>query len=387
MEDGFFSMDGGGADLNYTDDELDHYAAIWEGEITNTTEKDHKRVVKALKHISEGTELEQYMDVDNLLKYMAVHVFSVNEDSLSGMMAHNYYLYEADGQLNILPWDYNLALGGMGGRESAGGATGTVNDGIDNAFAGTEFFDTLVENEAYHGAYYGYLEQLAEAYLGGGGFEDFYRRTRSQIDALVESDPTAFYTYQEYSDAAETLYEVVQLRGQSISGQIEGTIPSTEEAQRNSDALVDASHLDLSIMGSMSMGDDLRGRNVSESEVPFGDGELPADFEPPQFGGEVPGGFGVPQPGDGGQGEKPSGESTEEQLWDRAPWGEREQRGSWPDRKVDGTAGTAREDNLIMYGVCLLILTGAFVFVKKYHRNSAPGCRRNRTRQCPRSRP
>lgn len=390
MEDGFFSMDGGGADLNYTDDELDHYAAIWEGEITNTTEKDRKRVVKALKHISEGTELEQYMDVDNLLKYMAVHVFSVNEDSLSGMMAHNYYLYEADGQLNILPWDYNLALGGMGGmggRESAGGATGTVNDGIDNAFAGTEFFDTLVENEAYHGAYYGYLEQLAEAYLGGGGFEDFYRRTRSQIDALVESDPTAFYTYQEYSDAAETLYEVVQLRGQSISGQIEGTIPSTEEAQRNSDALVDASHLDLSIMGSMSMGDDLRGRNVSEREVPFGDGELPADFEPPQFGGEVPGGFGVPQPGDGVQGEKPSGESTEEQLWDRAPWGEREQRGSWPDRKVDGTAGTAREDNLIMYGVCLLILTGAFVFVKKYHRNSAPGCRRNRTRQCPRSRP
>lgn len=26
------------------------------------------------------------MDVDNLLRYMAVHVFSVNEDSLSGMM-------------------------------------------------------------------------------------------------------------------------------------------------------------------------------------------------------------------------------------------------------------------------------------------------------------
>lgn len=42
------------------------------------------------------------MDVDNLLRYMAVHVFSVNEDSLSGMMAHNYYLYEAGGKLNLI---------------------------------------------------------------------------------------------------------------------------------------------------------------------------------------------------------------------------------------------------------------------------------------------
>ena len=32
------------------------------------------------------------------------------------------------------------------------------------------------------------------------------------------------------------------------------SIPSTEEAQRDSDALVDASDLDLSVMGTMNMG-------------------------------------------------------------------------------------------------------------------------------------
>ena len=42
------------------------------------------------------------MDVDNILKYMAVHTFVVNDDSLSGTMAHNYYLYEYNGKLNIL---------------------------------------------------------------------------------------------------------------------------------------------------------------------------------------------------------------------------------------------------------------------------------------------
>ena len=47
------------------------------------------------------------MDVDNLLRYMAVHIFSANEDSLSGMMAHNYYLYEAGGKAGTSSLDYN----------------------------------------------------------------------------------------------------------------------------------------------------------------------------------------------------------------------------------------------------------------------------------------
>ena len=95
-----------------------------------------------------------------------------------------------------------------------------VNDSIDNAFSGTTFFDTLMENETYHSQYYAYLQQLVSEYIDGDGFDAFYTRVRSQIDALVESDPTAFYSYDEYLTAAETLYQVVKLRGQSIQGQL-----------------------------------------------------------------------------------------------------------------------------------------------------------------------
>lgn len=128
------SMGGGnGADLNYTDEELSSYSDIWDGEVTDTGNADHSRVVKALKNISEGTDLEKYLDVDNILKYMAVHVFSVNMDSLSGNMAHNYYLYENSGMLNIIPWDYNLSFGGMNqGQDS--GASEVVNDAVDTPF-------------------------------------------------------------------------------------------------------------------------------------------------------------------------------------------------------------------------------------------------------------
>ncbi len=251
------SMNGGGADLNYSDDDLDSYSTIWDGEITSTNDADHQRVVTALKNISEGTDLEKYMDIDNLLRYMAVHVFSVNDDSLSGNMAHNYYLYESNGMLNLIPWDYNLALGSMGGGGMGGnGATSAVNDPIDNAFSATDFFDTLMDNETYHSQYYAYLQQLVSEYVEGGGFDTFYERVRSQIDELVATDPTAFYTSDEYQTAVDTLYQFVKLRGESIQGQLDGTIPSTESEQRSSDALIDASSINLNSMGSMGGGNE-----------------------------------------------------------------------------------------------------------------------------------
>ena len=320
---GGFSMGSNGANLNYTDDELDSYSAIWDVEVTDSGKADHRRVVAALKHISDGTSLETYMDVDNLLKYMAVHVFSVNEDSLSGRMAHNYYLYEENGRLNILPWDYNLAFGGMGGKGSGGSATSMVNDAIDNAFSGTNFFDTLLENEAYQLKYYGYLQQLADEYISGGRLEEFYRRAHSQIDPLVENDPTAFYAYEEYLEAADMLYEVVKLRGQSINGQIKGTIPSVSSEQVNSEALVDASHLNLSVMGSMSIGDRMREWNGdSPSQVPEG---------------AFPEGSGMPQ----------------------------------SDTSFSNRAGLSASvgEGLLKYGACVLILAVAFLFVKKYQRH------------------
>ena len=249
----------GGADLNYTDDDLDSYSTIWDGEITDTDKKDHKRVVEALKNISEGTDLETYMDVDNILKYMAVHTFVVNDDSLSGTMAHNYYLYEYNGKLNILPWDYNLSFGGMsmGGKMGGQslGATSVINDAIDMPFSITDFFDALLENEEYLEQYHGYLNELVEKYVNGGEFEKTYERIRSQIDDLVGNDPTAFYSYEEYEEAANMLIEVVQLRAKSVSGQLAGTIPSTDEGQQqDSSNLIDGSDIDLSVMGGFSGG-------------------------------------------------------------------------------------------------------------------------------------
>lgn len=361
---GGFSMSGGGADLNYTDDELDSYETIWDGEVTSTKKSDHKRVVTALKNISEGNDLETYMDIDNLLRYMAVHVFSVNEDSLSGSMAHNYYLYESGGKLNLIPWDYNLALGGMGGSSDA---TSVVNGAIDNAFSGTTFFDTLMEDEACHSQYYAYLQKLVSEYVDGGGFDAFYERVRGQINELVETDPTAFYSYDEYLTAVDTLYQVVKLRGQSIQGQLDGTIPSIEAEQRSSDALVDASTLDISVMGSMNTGGGGGGfgfnaltasENTSDTPDATADPENtpPAGFDPFQFTGESRDSPDNPQQTDENAQNGGNGNS-----------GGRPSMGSFPG-STGSTSSAASIKNLILYGVSLLVFAVAMLFAVLYHR-------------------
>ena len=380
MDGGDFSMGGNGADLNYSDDDLDSYSTIWDGEITNTKKADHKRIVTALKNISEGNDLESYMDIDNLLRYMAVHIFSVNDDSLSGTMAHNYYLYESSGMLNLIPWDYNLSFGRMGNNNDA---TDVVNDAIDNAFSSTDFFDTLMENETYHSQYYSYLQQLVDSYINGGAFDAFYERVRNQIDELVENDPTAFYSYEEYETAAETLCQVVKLRGESIQGQIDGTIPSIEEEQKNSDSLIDASALDLSAMGSMNTGGGKDGGN-----------NPPTDFDPTQFKGEMPqkdsdtseASVNASDNVSGKNLNNNSGENSESLTandFDNTSDSSTKNAQSngedtvgentpddFPNTFSEDNSQTSWINNLILYGVTFLVLLAALIFAIVYRRRS-----------------
>lgn len=365
-EGGGFAIGGqDGATLDYTDDDLDSYSAIWDGAVGDTGDKDHRRVVTALKAIAEGTDLETYLDVDDVLRYLAVHIFSVNDDSLSGSMAHNYYLYESGGRLTILPWDYNLAFGGMGG----GDATSVVNSAIDDAFTITSFFDTLLEQEGDR--YHAYLRQLVTEYVQGGGFDAFYTRTRSQLDALVQDDPTAFYSYEEYTAAADALYDLVQRRAQSIAGQLDGTIPSTEAGQQGSDALIDASSIDLSSLGSM-MGGGGPGDFGDFDPAAVGDGAAPAQAAPtdgaaPTQEGTSAGtdaaedGTTAARPAQGGA--PPDRSDASSDGGDTAPQGPGRPGGS----SDTDTSGTSRQ-NLILYAVSAGVLLIALAIALRYRR-------------------
>lgn len=201
------------------------------------------------------------------LRYFAAHSVVVNLDSYSSGMAQNYYIYERDGKLTILPWDYNLAWGGF----QSGNASSVINFPIDTPVSGIDMssrplIDKLFSDPEYLERYHGYLQQIINNYFAEGKFQEKINALDALISDYVKNDPTAFCTYDEYKSAVSAFITLGDLRAQSIQGQLDGTIPSTTVGQ-NADptSLVSTESLDLSQLGS-NMG----GRGGNGSAFPAG---------------------------------------------------------------------------------------------------------------------
>lgn len=245
-----------GGSLEYIDDNTESYSAIFNNVVGKGTKSDFQYVVKALKALSEGKDLEKYFDIDQILRYLAAHTFVVNLDSYSSSMAQNYYIYEHDGRITILPWDYNLAWGGF----QNGNASSVINFPIDTPVSGVEMssrplIEKLFANSEYLNRYHNYLQQLIDNYFANGKFEEKINALDALISDCVKNDSTAFCTHDEYKTALSAFISLGNLRSQSVQGQLDGTVPSTTADQNtNADKLISAGDLKLSDLGSMMGG-------------------------------------------------------------------------------------------------------------------------------------
>ena len=240
--------------LQYIDDDPDSYANIFDNAKTKVKKKDQARLIEALKKLSEGDT--SAVDTDAVAMYMAVHNFLCNGDSYTGSMVHNYYLYEKDGVMSMIPWDYNLAFGGFTGGSDA---TGTVNTAIDTLVSGGDDSDRpmagwITASDESLALYHEKYQQFIDTVFTSGWFESEFDRVSAMIAPYVEKETRAFYSYEEFQTAADTLKTFCLKRAQSVQGQLDGSIPATGAAQQGSDALIDASELSITAMGGMNNG-------------------------------------------------------------------------------------------------------------------------------------
>ena len=249
---GGMSMGSDDVKLQYIDDDTDSYSNIFDNAKTDVTKADKKRLIASLKSLSEGTDIEDVVDTDEVIRYFVVHNFLCNGDSYTGSMIHNYYLYEEDGQMSMIPWDYNLAFGTFQSSD----ATAEVNTPIDTPVSGGSMDDRpmlswIFADDTYTQLYHQYFSE----FLDSVDFDTLIETTKELIAPYVEKDPTKFYTYEEFEQGVEALKTFCELRTESIEGQLDGTIPSTTDGQSEDDSnLIDASALTLSDMGTMNNG-------------------------------------------------------------------------------------------------------------------------------------
>ncbi|MCI9466090.1 MAG: spore coat protein CotH [Ruminiclostridium sp.] len=342
--------------LQYIDDDPDSYPNLFDNAKTDVSQTDQARLIAALKSLSQGERLEEVVDVEGVLRYFVVHNFVVNGDSYTGSMVHNYYLYEKDGQLSMLPWDYNLAFGTFTGGE----ATAQVNDPIDEVLEDRPMqawiFSDAAYTQWYHALYADFLEAV--------DIDGLIQETAQRIAPYVERDPTKFCTDEEFEAGVEALRNFCTLRAQSIQGQLEGTVPATTQGQAEApEALLSAGELSLAAMGTMSggMGGGPGGGwgrptdgqpSSSEAALPAEDGApTPAEETLPTAEGESPPIAGQ-SPAASGQAGSPAAQEPEHQP-DRAA-------GAWgmpgDGRPATQEAPTASTTTWVLLGASVAVL-------------------------------
>lgn len=257
-----FGQNSNGADLQYKDDTPESYSDIFDNDETAKDEGAEARVIAALKALSEGKPTEA-LDTEEVIRYFAAHNFVLNYDSYTGNMLHNYYLYENNGRLSMIPWDYNLAFGGFmgGGKDSTGqgnDATALINTGIDTPLSGTTessrpMWAWISADENYLSQYHSAFDTLLSSYFENGTFQTELDRMIALLRPYVEKDPTAFYTVEEFDSAADTLRQFCLLRASSIRKQLSGTLSTHTDTQEASDR-VSASDVNVAALGGMGGG-------------------------------------------------------------------------------------------------------------------------------------
>ncbi|KPI55983.1 spore coat protein [Clostridioides difficile] len=184
-----------GSSLQYKGDDPESYSNL----IIESDKKtaDWSKVTKLLKSLDTGEDIEKYLEVDSVLKNIAINTALLNLDSYQGSFAHNYYLYEQDGVFSMLPWDFNMSFGGFSGF---GGGSQSIS--IDEPTTGNledrPLISSLLKNETYKTKYHEYLEEIVTKYLDSDYLENMTTKLHDLIASYVKEDPTAFYTYEEF---------------------------------------------------------------------------------------------------------------------------------------------------------------------------------------------
>ena len=242
---GGFGMGSSDVKLRYIDDNTSSYSNIWNNAKTDITAADQTRLIESLKKLSGKEQLESVVDIEQVIRYFVVHNYVCNGDSYTGSMIHNYYLYEENGQMAMIPWDYNLAFGTFQG----GNAQSTVNTPIDAPVSGgagedRPMWSWILSDESYTELYHQYFAE----FLNTVDVQAIIDNAYNLIKSYVEKDPTAFYTYEEFETGVETLRQFCELRSESIAMQLANDKTATTMSY------ADASNLNVSDMGSMGGG-------------------------------------------------------------------------------------------------------------------------------------
>ncbi len=174
---------------------------------SDESKEDIKKLIQVLDEtpLGEKGEIDDYIDVDTVLKIFAIDAVIHNWDGYAGEVAHNYYLYMGSEKFHMIPWDLNEAFLQTEAGERPG--LGSKED-VKTPITGytTEKDRPLVQKLMAVDEYYKkYITYCAET----NKWLEEYNKTRipklqTLIKPYVEKDATRIYSLNSFNKQFDT---------------------------------------------------------------------------------------------------------------------------------------------------------------------------------------
>ena len=191
----------------------------------DATPRQARRVIEFVQLFEKADDkvfrerVESYLNVDQFLRHLALHVISSNLDSIL-CVGHNYYLYlnPTDDKFYFIPWDMNLAFAGwvwLGSKDDL------VNLSIVHPHVSdNKLIERVLAIESYNRIYQHHLSDLLATVCA----PDRLEKQIDQITALIKVDEKKPSTQptRDYNIKVPALRDFPRLRAAAIEAQLNG---------------------------------------------------------------------------------------------------------------------------------------------------------------------
>ena len=166
----------------------------------DTTKDDVDRLIRVLNTMPDGGkgDIESVLDVDSVLRYIAVCTGLGIYKSYLAKNPDNFYLAAKDGKFTIVPWKTVSAFGGASKDNGATAELSPYEPVYRVTMAERPLVSKLLAVDEYVTRYEGYVTAVRE-YLDG--ISAVIDTLDGLIGDIIKNDPAPFYTYEQYQIA------------------------------------------------------------------------------------------------------------------------------------------------------------------------------------------
>lgn len=210
-----------GSDLIFRSNNPKTYKAIFNNTKTdNTRDEDKVRLVSILKKLKNNEDIEDsFVDFDKIIKIMAVNTVLENLDNFYGATRRNFYLYEENGKLDIIPFDFNMSLG-RNGNHSAFPPDEVDDIDIFNDNITSIFIEIIKDNSDLLDKYYNYIFETIKM-LESENYVEKVDEIDNKVSSIVEGDKNYIYTFDEYKLEVESIKNFITYRVDYIKNELD----------------------------------------------------------------------------------------------------------------------------------------------------------------------